>query len=79
MCTDVQWFLTVQGLPCSWPREDLLLTTITRSSCKQCGFFEDRLIPFIRVRIESKSSHLKQPFLRFVPVLYISCIRTSFF
>ena len=39
----------LQGHPYAWPAEDLLLTTITKGSCKTCGFFEDRLLPFVRV------------------------------
>lgn len=39
-----------QGHPYTWPEENQLLTTITRGTCKQCGFYEDRLIPFVRVR-----------------------------
>ncbi len=41
----------LQGHPYAWPTEDLLLTTITKGSCKTCGFFEDRLLPFVRVRL----------------------------
>lgn len=40
--------VTVEGHPYTWPKEDQLLTTITRGTCKQCGFYEDRLIPFVR-------------------------------
>lgn len=40
---------SLQGVPYAWPREDLLLTTVTRDSCKTCGFREDRLIPFVPV------------------------------
>ena len=49
----------MQGYPYAWPNEDLLLTTITKGSCKTCGFFEDRLLPFVRV------SHLG-PFIAIV-------------
>ena len=41
----------MQGHPYAWPAEDLLLTTITKGSCKTCGFFEDRLLPFVRVSL----------------------------
>ncbi|EIE21327.1 hypothetical protein COCSUDRAFT_48069 [Coccomyxa subellipsoidea C-169] len=40
--------VTIEGHPYSWPKENQLLTTITRSTCKQCGFYEDRLIPFVK-------------------------------
>ncbi|CAL5228137.1 g11216 [Coccomyxa viridis] len=40
--------ITIEGHPYAWPTEDLLLTTITKGSCKTCGFFEDRLLPFVR-------------------------------
>ena len=48
----------MQGHPYAWPAEDLLLTTITRGSCKTCGFFEERLLPFVRVRLRSNSTLL---------------------
>ena len=53
----------MQGHPYAWPAEDLLLTTITRSSCKTCGFFEERLLPFVRVRPPAaKRSQTLDPF-----------------
>ncbi len=47
-----------QGTPYAWPREDVPLTTLTRGSCKTCGFREERLVPFIPVQAASTPAHL---------------------
>ena len=64
----------VQGHPYAWPAEDLLLTTITKDSCKTCGFFEDRLLPFVRVSIGPCTSATSIPSKKAALTLRSACL-----